>query len=786
MSKPLPYILGTIALIFIAIGFSKASAFDIVSSPTWDQNDVFTSSALNSAIDALGRHSCGGTYNGDGTMATFLWISTSGANGTLSPCSCGQSGYGVGTRGTYKILKNIDSDNYFVNIQLFDEYTCTMAPFYFTFLWQVSTSKLTAFPGGVAPFVFWDTGNSRTISYVDLSNTLTFKTWNFSSFTGTTIQTIAKPSSPFAVMPTTYPVYLDGLTGTKFFAYQGTDGKSYRVIDSFASGQDLPVTIAGTGSVVPMGKFYTNDVLFARQTAGSGSVYVEDWATATPFWETSTGYVLTKLNTFQNPIAYFNTSVGTIVKWDLNCKTAGYDSCVLNGGIFKCANSAGTLSPGGELCGGTVSPPSTGGGGSLGSPGTTFSNNGLVCTTISYPSFTSTPYSIGNATFSDNSSGATLPDRYSFQWLSTDGSYRDQFAVYPSTGLYLDTDTFTGGLSAGKTTTIYSDLDAISAGNATSLAVSLTRSGRTSVVNYVKIKTQNQGFSPLNSNQKNIVAEVRFNGLDGQVHTYPLVYSGGYATALSRFPSNHVNIRFTTGTVTFDGFEIGYSNSGTTSKTSCRNSGFSCQYTQQSPGVFSCDSALNVSGIPQWECEIVSNICQPKANIVPYYDGAVVPGGAVEQAINSSGAVVGLDYQGEDIFSCSETGLSVLICPFTVLGKVWGKFTFVIKKLVNLIYGISSLGSPSWQGNIFSFLIPSAYASAPQLATPFDISGSGTSSTSYTGSDMMNLNKTILRASDNVFNMDSGGIKGIYALSMWFLILVGVVFVIVIFLIAFI
>lgn len=181
----------------------------------------------------------------------------------------------------------------------------------------------------------------------------------------------------------------------------------------------------------------------------------------------------------------------------------------------------------------------------------------------------------------------------------------------------------------------------------------------------------------------------------------------------------------------------------------------------------------------------MANKCQPKADIIPYYDGRVVPGGAIEQAINASGAVVGLSYDGEDIFACNESGLSVLICPFQVIGRVWEKFTFIIKKLVNLIYGISSLGSPSGQGNIYSFIIPSALAGGVQLDTPFDISGSGTSSASYTGSDMMNLNKTILQASDNVYGMDSNGIKGIYALSMWFLILVGVVSVIVIFLISF-
>jgi len=46
------------------------------------------------------------------------------------------------------------------------------------------------------------------------------------------------------------------------------------VRDDFASGQDFPITSAGTGSVLPLGKFTYNDLILARQTAGSGSLYV--------------------------------------------------------------------------------------------------------------------------------------------------------------------------------------------------------------------------------------------------------------------------------------------------------------------------------------------------------------------------------------------------------------------------------------------------------------------------------------------------------------------------------
>lgn len=409
----------------------------------------------------------------------------------------------------------------------------------------------------------------------------------------------------------------------------------------------------------------------------------------------------------------------------------------------------------------------------------------LTCKSINYPVFTSSPYTIGNWTFSDNSSGSLIPEKYTFQWLANSNSYQDRFSVYPSTGIYLDTETFTGWIEAGKITTIYSDLDLISQNLPTSLSVNITRTWAQSIINYVKIKTNNQGFSPINSNQKNIVAEVRFNGIDWKIYTYPMVYSGWYAIALSRFPAKNINIRFTTWTVTFDWFEVWYTNDWSINKTSCANSAFICEYTQQSPGIFSCDSALNVSWIPQWECEISNNICQPKTWIIPYYDWAIVPGGAVQQAINASGAVVWLDYEAEDIFTCDESGLSVLICPFKVIGKVWSKFTFVIKKLVNLIYGISSLGSPSWQGKLLWFFINTVHAEQPDLIQPFDYSNSWTSAESYTWRDMINLNKSIFTASDNVYHMENIGIKWIYTIAQWFLILVFSVIWFVLFLIAF-
>lgn len=215
--------------------------------------------------------------------------------------------------------------------------------------------------------------NNDLVNIFNGTNILTYRvSTSWSTILYTYLQTVAKPSSNFNLNDwniswnwyfpgAPIPLYLTGSGGYNFFAYQGTDWKSYKVREDFASGQDFPITSAGTGLVLPLGKFLYNDFILARQTAGSGSLYVQNADTATPSWEMSTNNILKSFNTFENPKAYFTNSSGSVVKWDMNCITSGYDSCTLNGGVFKCANSAGTLSPGGELCGGIVDvwPPPT-------------------------------------------------------------------------------------------------------------------------------------------------------------------------------------------------------------------------------------------------------------------------------------------------------------------------------------------------------------------------------------------------------------------------------------------
>lgn len=62
---------------------------------------------------------------------------------------------------------------------------------------------------------------------------------------------------------------------------------------------------------------------------------------------------LKKMSYFDNPNMYFTTNTWDMVtingygyakyrvyKWDMNCKTQGYDSCKAFDGISKCANDS--------------------------------------------------------------------------------------------------------------------------------------------------------------------------------------------------------------------------------------------------------------------------------------------------------------------------------------------------------------------------------------------------------------------------------------------------------------
>ena len=428
--------------------------------------------------------------------------------------------------------------------------------------------------------------------------------------------------------------------------------------------------------------------------------------------------------------------------------------------------------------------------------------SGLTCTTITYPLFSFTPYNIG-------ASPSVLDYSSCFGWIG-DGSslcklvwYNSGSLSYDKVSLYDPSNadywtwthvsfwTFTGWINAGVSTTLQSDLELVDAGNPSSIAVSITRTGSVAPMNYVAIKTSNQWFNALSSNFKNVVANVDFLWVDGIKRTYPLIWSWGIAVAATRFPSVHAKISLVTGDVTFTGFEVGYTSSGTVSKTSCSNKDFNCIYNQQYPGTFTCDSSLNPSGSAQWTCLVQSGICSPVAWTTPFFDWNTASWTSIYSAVNSSGTVVGLKYVAEDIFSCSETWLSVLVCPFQILGKVWWKFTAEIQIIANLIYWASSIGSPKWNGEIISLFLPTilprAYADDlwASLTTPFNTSNTGWSSNAYTGVDMMGINKSILKMGDNVALSSPGWIKGVFAWSQWTLIVLWLFTVLVLFLVAF-
>lgn len=301
-------------------------AFDIVSSPTGLQSGVVTD--ISVSVDYNGQ-ACGYMYNRYNVSI----------GGTVFYVTCRYSPYFSFSTSIFKVggVENLyllkDSD-----------WSKTL------FFYKYSTNKAIPVP---VPFIF----PSGNVAFINGSN-IDFYTPDFSGMTlGSSIQTIPTPSPTFWVMPGTFPIYMTDSSWKKGFMYQWTDGKTYMVSDTFAQWTDLPFTEIWTGNVLPLGIFTNNDVVFARQTLGSGSVY-EKIGGNKPAIEMSTNYVLKSFNTFQNPVAYFTESNGWVVKWDMNCKTSGYDSCRLNGGIFKCTNNAGVLSPGWELCGGVLSSAS--------------------------------------------------------------------------------------------------------------------------------------------------------------------------------------------------------------------------------------------------------------------------------------------------------------------------------------------------------------------------------------------------------------------------------------------
>lgn len=755
-------ILIIVFMVYIAVSATRVSAFDIVSSPT----------AIQSGKGSFNWYTVGASFS-LWAYRPFIMYGT----GYVYPVDNGfQSDSSSGDKMKItNLTSNIDLVEWFTT---FSSYISTSSYFSVKYIFNKSTrwSTLVSYAAW-APFI-WG-------GYLIKINGSNLDFYNINDFTGSSmpaiIQTIPVPTVGFSTAATSYgspmPVYFDNGDWTHGFSYQWSDGKAYLVLDDFASGHDIPAypSILWTGSVGSLWIISFYDLIFSRAPIGSGSVYVPDTRESpVTMKELSTNYSLFRFNVFQNPIAYFDSSSGVVLKWDLNCKTSWYDSCRLSSWVFKCTDSSGSLSPGWELCGWSINPPLT-----PGSWWQTISTNWQVCINTRYPIFSSNPYSIGNGTFSDNQTSTS----YKFEWLANSNQYQDRLNIFPFySGSILNTDTFTGWINAGVDTIISQNvLDTPS-----SISVSLTRTGITAPINYIKIKTDFQGYNFISSNFSNIVANVDFFSPDWKF-TYPMTWSGWYATAFSQHNATNIKITFLVNdTITFNWFEVWIANSGSTIKTSCSNQYYGCNYYQQQPGIFSCDATLNPSGTPQGNCIISGGQCRPVTTTGAYYDWWInIPN--VTTTTNSGGTIVGLTYTEEDIFACNETWLSTLICPFQIIKRIWGKFTDLIKTVSNFIFWISAIGSPPGVGNIIGFLIPLANADpGTNIKAPYFMNQDWTTKSdqapTYTWSDLWGMNMAMFKASDSVKNMQEWGIKWVLAWAEWimiFVVLMALIFLVV-------
>jgi len=147
-----------------------------------------------------------------------------------------------------------------------------------------------------------------------------------------------------------FPIYTIFPDGIKGFVYQWTDNNSYFIDENFIA--DVSLNSIWT---IPLGIFWYNG-LWLSSLYWSGTKVLFD-ASKSAWMTLNTWSILYSFSYFSNPVVYFTTTswynydsnIG-LVKWDMNCKTQGYDSCGISGWVHKCMNSTYELSPNGEVC----------------------------------------------------------------------------------------------------------------------------------------------------------------------------------------------------------------------------------------------------------------------------------------------------------------------------------------------------------------------------------------------------------------------------------------------------
>jgi hypothetical protein len=310
----------------------------------------------------------------------------------------------------------------------------------------------------------------------------------------------------------------------------------------------------------------------------------------------------------------------------------------------------------------------------------------------------------------------------------------------------------------------------------------LVRNGNTAPINYIKFKTnalgQNYFWVPI----KNILWQVYFYWNDGKNEIKYISATGGVASAYSTINAKNIKVVFDE-VFSFSGVELGiFTTTGTTILTNCINDYYGCSFTEMDPGTFICSSTMNMDGTNQGACTLTGTNCRPTTLTGAFYGFGISMSGVLDLT-NQSGAVIWLRYDQEDIFACNETGLSVALCPFIIIKNIWWKFTIFINTNLDLIYSITSIASPTGTGKLINYnFIPTANAEdlGLWLKAPYFESASGVvnSNVWYTGTEAGGLNKAIYGMGDQVKNLPAGGLKWIFAVSQWTLILVAITFVI--------